>query len=308
MPRYRKVTQEKQEIEVGGRVFPFDYKFSTEEILDINKDIREILGNKNIFEELPEQGIGYIISDLHANIKSLKKILEITQFEEKIRNGEEISLIFLGDYIDKGDNNLLLLYVVFYLKLLYPDNIFILRGNHETIYFFGRFMSFRKEVKKTFKKNAGKILDSFYKTFDYLPIIAVSKKGIVAMHGGPPKSMTLYGLTRIGMHEILWSDIKRGRRNSSNSWYRLNKGHKIGIKDVELFLDNLGMDVLFRGHSHTMKGVEALGDKIMTIISANSLARFGQSLGSQSQCGFVEINLEENIKNISQVKTIFFTT
>ena len=282
-------------------------EISFEEIKDISAWVQSFYSERSLFEEIPCDGIGYIISDIHGNFKALSKIMEITDFFQRAKK-EKISLIFLGDYVDKGKNSLLVLYTVLRLKMEFPENIILLRGNHETSFLLNRVMSFKKEIRKKYdSKTAKRIIDIFEETFDYLPIIAASDNGIIAMHGGPPKSLTLYGLTRIGLYEILWSDVKKGRtKKSRKSFWRLGKGHKINIYEVDKFLENIGMKFLFRGHSHTMKGIEIVGENIMTVISANSLERFGNIFGKRGQSGFVEIDLNQELNSVSQVKTIFF--
>lgn len=63
-----------------------------------------------------------IIGDIHGQYYDLVKILELSQEE---------SLLFLGDFVDRGSYSVEVIIVVFILKINNPSNISILRGNHE---------------------------------------------------------------------------------------------------------------------------------------------------------------------------------
>ena len=44
---------------------------------------------------------------------------------------KEATLIFLGDYGDRGDKSAEIYYIILKLKLAFPEQVVLLRGNHE---------------------------------------------------------------------------------------------------------------------------------------------------------------------------------
>lgn len=79
-----------------------------------------------------------IHGDLHGDIHSLLQSLEDLKNKGymdphnsfKIKKNS-FKLIFLGDYVDRGWYGPEVIYTILWLKLLNPDNVFLVRGNHE---------------------------------------------------------------------------------------------------------------------------------------------------------------------------------
>ena len=68
-----------------------------------------------------------VIGDLHGQYYDLVKILNLTNTV-----GPNNKLLFLGDYVDRGNFGVEILIFLMALKICYPTYVFMLRGNHET--------------------------------------------------------------------------------------------------------------------------------------------------------------------------------
>jgi protein phosphatase len=76
-------------------------------------------------------GEALVIGDLHGDLESLIVILQESQFLQKMEKTNDATLIFLGDYGDRGDKPAEVYYTILKLKFAFPKQIVLLRGNHE---------------------------------------------------------------------------------------------------------------------------------------------------------------------------------
>ena len=68
--------------------------------------------------------MNFVIGDVHGEVTKLKSLIKLID-----KNEANPSFIFIGDYIDKGENSKKLLDYLIELKSKYP--IIFLLGNHE---------------------------------------------------------------------------------------------------------------------------------------------------------------------------------
>ncbi len=104
----------------------------------------------------------YIHGDLHGDIFSLLEELKKLQSEGIIDNNFKIikpdtNLLFLGDYVDRGNYGTEVLYTIARLTLANPDNVIALRGNHENINMFLDSNKFNAAQKEKFNNIYGNI-------------------------------------------------------------------------------------------------------------------------------------------------------
>ena len=124
--------------------------------------------------------------------------------------------LFLGDYVDRGYYSCEVMLYLLSLKIKYPKNIWMLRGNHECASVSGHF-GFKEECKTKYGVN---IYYSFLLLFQTMPLaalISTSFGNMYACHGGlSPSLMTLDSIEQIDrlvepeqnndLMDIVWSD------------------------------------------------------------------------------------------------------
>lgn len=138
----------------------------------------------------------FVMGDIHGNINDL------LTFEQQLwpmaPAAQTANVLFLGDYVDRGEFGIEVVCYLFAMKLLAPTRFFLLRGNHE-IRQIQRNFTFEKECIDKYGKVAGlAIFEKFNSAFDFLPFSATIDESIFCAHGGIPFSVqTIDGLNQL---------------------------------------------------------------------------------------------------------------
>lgn len=145
--------------------------------------------------------------DIHGQYTDLLRLFEYGGFPP------EANYLFLGDYVDRGKQSLETICLLLAYKIKYPENFFLLRGNHECASI-NRIYGFYDECKRRFNI---KLWKTFTDCFNCLPIAAIIDEKIFCCHGG--LSPDLQGMEQIRrimrptdvpdtglLCDLLWSD------------------------------------------------------------------------------------------------------
>jgi len=209
-----------------------------------------------------------ICGDIHGQYYDLLRLFEYGGFPP------ESNYLFLGDYVDRGKQSLETICLLLAYKIKYPENFFILRGNHECASI-NRIYGFYDECKRRYSI---KLWKTFTETFKCLPVAAIVDEKIFCMHGGlSPELEQMEQIKRIKrptdvpdmglLCDLLWSDPDK----DINGWGENDRGvsFTFGKDIVAQFLRKHDLDLICRAHQVVEDGYEFFAKRqLVTIFSA----------------------------------------
>ena len=137
------------------------------------EDIKEILIEES--NVTPVAAPVTICGDIHG------QFFDVLELFSKGGSVPDHSYIFIGDFVDRGFNSVETFEYLLCLKLLYPDRITLLRGNHESRQVTSVYGLYDEISRKYGNSNPWRY---FCDLFDYLPLAALVEGRILCVHGG----------------------------------------------------------------------------------------------------------------------------
>eukprot|EP00977_Amphora_coffeiformis_P001452 scaffold294_cov221-Amphora_coffeaeformis.AAC.8 len=225
-----------------------------------------------------------VVGDLHGSLDSLTHILQKIDAHKQV-------VVFDGDFVDRGDHSLEVLVTLLILKLAYPNNVYLIRGNHEDS-MVASVYGFRDEIRRKYGQTATmEIWDSIAKSFAALPLALRTKTALVVHGGIPTADFNLENLVKFPktarfsmptivnpatpdeefVAGIVWSDphpsdahvVERNPRGV---------GIVFGSQVAQDFLKRNHLKYLVRGHEVVENGVRDMkcgdGKSVITVFSA----------------------------------------
>ncbi|RYR71803.1 hypothetical protein Ahy_A02g006024 [Arachis hypogaea] len=235
-----------------------------------------------------------VFGDLHGQFGDLMRLFDEYGFPSTAGDITYIDYLFLGDYVDRGQHSLETITLLLALKIEYPENVHLIRGNHEAADINALF-GFRIECIERMGENDGIwAWTRFNQLFNYLPLAALIEKKIICMHGGIGRSINsveqIEKLERpitmdagsIILMDLLWSDPTE---NDSVEGLRPNaRGPGLvtfGPDRVTEFCKKNKLQLIIRAHECVMDGFERFAQgQLITLFSATNYCGTANNAGA----------------------------
>jgi len=209
-----------------------------------------------------------ICGDIHGQYHDLLRMFEYCGFPP------DANYLFLGDFVDRGKNGLECICLLLAYKIKYPENFFLLRGNHECASI-NRIYGFYDECKRRYNI---KLWKKFQEVFNVLPIAAVVDEKIFCVHAGlSPDLQSMKQIQDIMrptdvpdaglLCDLMWSDPDA----DITGWAENDRGvsYTFGADVVGKFLQKHDFDLVVRAHQVVEDGYEFFADRqLVTIFTA----------------------------------------
>ena len=187
--------------------------------------------------QLPREGRAVFIGDTHGDFEATEKV-----FQFYFKPG--YTLVFLGDYVDRGKHSRENIEFLLQKKLEAPKQLFLLMGNHEgyPILPFSPadfWESLSPEENVTFSEICR-----------LLPFMAVTENSLMAVHGVPPDIKELEEVNEIPLGSEFWQQATWGDfTERSGEFLGGIWGRPLFGKDYfKRTMKQLKMNVLIRAH------------------------------------------------------------
>jgi len=249
--------------------------YTEPKIFSLINDIMEILDSENHLITIPK-GKTMVIGDLHGDLDTLYKIIQAF-FRENFK-----TLIFLGDYVDRGAKQVEVINVLFYYKRLMPERFILLRGNHEDP-IINRQYGFYDEIRLKFA-NSKEVFRRYNQAFSKLPLAAITWNRIFCVHAGIPEGLDFieeidtlpYNQEEIKCPittQLVWNDPREKRKDFGRS--SRGPGVKTFGSDVlDEFVERNNLNLIIRAHEKFKNGYKKyFNERLLSIFTSQSSSK-----------------------------------
>jgi len=215
------------------------------EVSELLADAEQLFNNEPKVVEISATGQSIFVGDTHGDLDATKCVVSSYLDNDK-------TLVFLGDYVDRGKHSRENINYLLCLKLAYPHNLILLQGNHEG-YAVNQFYpaDFWESINSVLREKYARVLMK-------LPL-SVSIGDIIGLHGALPDVESLAGINRIQAGSEAWRQVTWGDWQEVDGDYlgndRFSGRPQFGRGYFDRLMKALGKNVLIRSHQPGMQQV-----------------------------------------------------
>jgi diadenosine tetraphosphatase ApaH/serine/threonine PP2A family protein phosphatase len=251
---------------------------------------------------LKPSGEALIVGDLHGDLESLVDILKKSRFLQRMNQTSSAVLIFLGDYGDRGEFSAEVYYTVLKLKFLFPSQVILMRGNHESpVNLLASPHDLPEQFQRRFGANWEALYSKILKLFDVLYVAVLVKGRYIIVHGGLSQDASMRDLAYAHvthpknnlLEDMLWSDPEEIKDVYPSP---RGAGRLFGESTTTRALRRLGVKILIRGHEPCEEGFKINhSGKVLTLFSRKGPPYFNTS------AAYLDLDLSKEIENANQL-------
>ncbi len=231
------------------------------------------------------------VGDVHGELQCTLAI------QRAIKKYNKHHFVFLGDYADRGQEQIETFNLIMALTLSNPKRVIMLRGNHESDDIAVKY-GFYNAVTRAYSFD---VFKHYSRVFEVLPIAVYKKDTLFACHGGVPEGISsiaeIQGLNRRHpnfpddvLFQMVWNDPKdsdfKFRPNARSS-----RARYFGKTAFTKFMEDINAKVMFRAHQVFPQGYQTFFDKQLVSV-------FSSAYGTRVQPKVVRLCNDFNIEPI----------
>ncbi len=207
---------------------------------------------------LPSEGKVVLVGDTHGDLDASERV--VRQYLKP-----SYRIVFLGDYVDRGDESEENITFLLRMKQEHPEQLFLLAGNHEG------YMVKELHPANFWESIPFKQREQYGRLFSKLPLCATSANGLIALHGALPELNSIEEVNQIhwgdsNWDRIVWGDfIEANVEIGGDLWGR----PQFGRAYFERLMERYQKKILVRSHQPHASSL-MFGKRCITIFTSHA--------------------------------------
>jgi len=227
-----------------------------------------------------------IFGDIHGQLRDL--LMYFVAFGNPMED-PTLSLVFNGDFVDRGAHQVEVIGLLLSLKVLYPDRVWLVRGNHEDRMMNEKYGFFDSCLRLLGKDFGPKVFELMQGAFNRLPVACLVAGKILCVHGGigdgswrlddlrtiprPLESTYITDPANSWIFNILWSDPIEDGKDADPMVFGVHESPRGGFAArfawniTKTFCARNGLSLIVRSHQSKR------GSRGFDVMHENTLVR-----------------------------------